>query len=157
MKESQTENNWQTIGFVEGKGTTTDLSNYSYIDKLESISNNGKVSYRIKQIDYDGTYTYSKIISVNIGSTINDYSLSQNYPNPFNPSTVINYSIKNNEQVVLKIFNMLGQEVATLVNEVKQPGKYSVNFNAANLASGTYVYSLTAGKYSQVKKMILVK
>ncbi len=157
IEKSQTQNNWQTIGFVEGKGTTTDLSSYSYIDKLESTSNNEKVSYRIKQIDYDGTYTYSKIILVNISSAINDYSLSQNYPNPFNPSTVINYSIKNNEQVFLKIFNMLGQEVATLVNEVKQPGNYSVNFNAANLASGTYIYSLNAGKYSQVKKMILVK
>ncbi len=148
---------WQKIGFVEGKGTTTDLSNYTFIDNLESISYNGNVSYRIKQIDFDGTCTYSKVISVNIGSTINDYSLSQNYPNPFNPSTVINYSIKNNEHVILKIYNMIGQEVAILVNEVKQPGKYSVNFNAANLASGTYVYSLTAGKYSQVKKMILVK
>ncbi len=98
-----------------------------------------------------------KFCLLNINSSVNNYSLLQNYPNPFNPSTVINYSIKNNEQVVLKVFNLLGQEVATLVNEVKQPGKYSVNFNAVNLASGTYVYSLTAGKYSQVKKMILVK
>jgi len=150
-------NSWQTIGFVEGKGTTTNLSNYGFTDNLESMSYNRNVSYRIKQIDYDGTYTYSKAISVNIGSTTNDYSLSQNYPNPFNPSTVINYSIKSNEHVVLKIFNMLGQEVVTLVNEEKQPGKYSVNFNSANLASGTYVYSLTAGKYSQFKKMILMK
>ncbi|HKJ81623.1 MAG TPA: T9SS type A sorting domain-containing protein, partial [Ignavibacteriaceae bacterium] len=85
------------------------------------------------------------------------FGLSQNYPNPFNPSTVITFSIPKESQVTLKIFNILGQEVKTLVNDSRMPGKYTVNFNASSLSSGVYFYALRAGNYFQVKKMMLLK
>ncbi|HEX3073883.1 MAG TPA: T9SS type A sorting domain-containing protein, partial [Ignavibacteriales bacterium] len=87
------------------------------------------------------------------------YSISQNYPNPFNPSTSIRYSIANAEQVDLKIYNILGQEALTLVNEFKNAGIYEVRFNAAgmNLASGVYIYRIRAGKFVQTKKLVLIK
>jgi hypothetical protein len=87
----------------------------------------------------------------------NSFSLSQNYPNPFNPSTKINYALKTNGQVTLKIYNILGKEVATIVNEVKNAGIYSVDFNASNLASGVYFYTIKAGDFTDTKKMLLLK
>ncbi len=85
------------------------------------------------------------------------YELSQNYPNPFNPVTTINYSISSNGNVQLKVYDILGREVATLVNETKVPGNYKVNFNASNLASGVYFYRLQTGSFVQTKKMVLMK
>ena len=155
--ERKISNTWETIGFVNGKGTTTDLTNYQFADELKSLNQTSTVYYRLKQVDFDGTYSYSKEAAVNFNLIINDFSLQQNYPNPFNPSTSINFSIPQNQQVTLKIYDILGNEVATLLNEAKQAGKYSVDFNASNLASGTYIYSLISGNYSQVRKMILIK
>jgi hypothetical protein len=90
-----------------------------------------------------------------------EYSLSQNYPNPFNPSTTIKYSVPNAGNVQLKVYDIIGNEVATLVNETKTPGSYEVQFNAAHLASGVYIYSLRATGSGQVfvqtRKMILMK
>ena len=86
-----------------------------------------------------------------------DYNLSQNYPNPFNPSTTINFTIPGNELVTLKIFNILGSEVATLVNQNLAPGSYKFNFDAQNLASGVYLYELKAGNFTEIKKMNLLK
>jgi hypothetical protein len=98
------------------------------------------------------------------GTGINDqqikplgFTLSQNYPNPFNPSTMINFTISQRSVVILKVFNVLGKEVSTLINSEKEPGTYNVNFNAGNLSTGVYFYKLTAGNYSSVKKMILIK
>ena len=85
------------------------------------------------------------------------YALSQNYPNPFNPSTVINFSIPESGLVTLKIYNVLGQEVVELVNDVKSAGSYEVTFDASNLTSGMYVYTITSGNYSATKKMMLLK
>jgi predicted extracellular nuclease len=96
-------------------------------------------------------------VKENKNITPKSFKLSQNYPNPFNPSTVITYSIPNESSVSLKIYNMIGQEVKTLVEENKAPGTYNVNFNASNLSSGVYFYSLRAGNYYQVKKMMLIK
>ncbi len=96
-------------------------------------------------------------VQENNSSTPKSYELSQNYPNPFNPSTVITYSIPNESSVSLKIYNLIGQEVKTLVDENKVPGTYNVNFNASNLSSGIYFYILRAGNYYQVKKMMLIK
>ena len=95
-------------------------------------------------------------VSVNKKTNLNAYSLSQNYPNPFNPSTKIDYSIKEEGQVTLKVYDILGREIATLVNENKPAGNYTVEFNAANLPSGVYIYKLTAGKFTAVKKLILL-
>jgi hypothetical protein len=87
----------------------------------------------------------------------NYYSLDQNYPNPFNPSTSIKYSVPETRLVTLKVFDVLGREVATLVNETKNPGFHTVNFDASNLASGIYFYRIDAGSFSSIKRMVLVK
>ena len=87
----------------------------------------------------------------------NIFSLEQNYPNPFNPTTEIKYSIKNAGMVSLKVYNILGQEVDTLVNKAQTPGPYEVEFNAQNLTSGIYFYRLTFGSFSETKKLIMLK
>jgi hypothetical protein len=86
-----------------------------------------------------------------------EFSLEQNYPNPFNPSTNIKYQIPNTNRVMLNVFDVLGREVATLVNEVKQPGMYSVQWDASRQASGVYFYRLDAGGFTNVKKLVLLK
>jgi hypothetical protein len=96
-------------------------------------------------------------ISLNGSAIITEYALEQNYPNPFNPSTTIRYQIPNDGLVTLKVYDILGSEVATLVNEQKSTGRYEVNFNAASLASGVYIYKLASGSYIQSKKMLLIK
>jgi Secretion system C-terminal sorting domain/FG-GAP-like repeat len=155
LKDSKIEkfNDWENIGFVEGSGTTTQSHSYSFVDKNVST---GNYSYRLKQTDFDGTYKYSNTAEVEISKPFT-YALQQNYPNPFNPSTKIKYSIAKEGKANLKVYDILGREVATLVNEYKQAGKYEVEFNAANLPSGVYFYKLEAGNYSQVKKMVLLK
>lgn len=144
---------WLEIGFVPGHGTTTEKQNYSYIDQNV---NAGIYSYRLKQVDFDGTFEYSNEILVNVTASL-EFTLDQNFPNPFNPNTLIKYSIPKSSQVSLKIFNTLGQEVETLVNEEKQVGTYEVNWNASNLQSGVYFYRLQTGSFVETKKMILMK
>jgi hypothetical protein len=146
-------NSWERIGFVGGNGTTTETNHYSFEDKNLSA---GKYSYRLKQIDFDGTFEYSDIIEVEIDIPV-EFSLSQNYPNPFNPLTTIEYQIPSNGFVSLKIYNSLGQEVSTLVNENQSAGKYSITFSDEKLTSGLYFYSLRSGDFSETKKMILLK
>ncbi|MCB0729337.1 MAG: T9SS type A sorting domain-containing protein, partial [Ignavibacteriae bacterium] len=129
-------------------------SNYSYIDRNLA---SGNYNYRLKQIDFNGNFEYFNLSSeVNIGIPVK-YDLSQNYPNPFNPSTKINYALPTDGQVSIKIFDMSGKEVMSLVNEVKTAGYYSVNFNAANLSSGIYFYRLSSADFTATKKMMLVK
>jgi hypothetical protein len=148
---------WKTIGSVEGKGTTTEKSNYSFTDKSPV---NGISYYRLKQIDFDGTYRILNAEMVEF-TQITDYALEQNYPNPFNPSTVINYSIPVAEQVKLTVYNLLGSEVAVLVDEFKEAGNYSVEFSTENLknnlGSGVYIYTLKAGTFAQTRKMVVLK
>ena len=144
---------WLEIGFVPGHGTTTEKQNYSYIDQNV---NAGIYSYRLKQVDFDGTFEYSNEIFVNVTAPL-EFTLDQNFPNPFNPNTLIKYSIPKSAQVSLKIFNTLGQEIETLVNEEKQGGTYEVNWNASNLQSGVYFYRLQTGSFVETKKMILMK
>ena len=160
---------WQKVGFLKGNGTTTEKHSYSFND--ESVAS-GIYKYRLKQIDFDGKFKYSKEIEVDVTAPT-EFSLSQNYPNPFNPVTTIRYSIPNvisiptgreRNLATLKIYNVLGEEVANLVNEQKPAGRYEVKFNGSNLPSGVYIYRLTAvpigsqaGSYSAVKKMILLK
>lgn len=142
-----------TIAFVQGKGTTTQSQNYSFVDNNVQT---GTYSYRLKQVDMNGSYSYSNVVEVTTNPT--DYSLEQNYPNPFNPSTTINFTLAKESNVNLKVFNLLGQEVASLVsNEFMQAGKYSYKFDARSLASGTYIYRLEAGDFVQTMKMTLTK
>lgn len=109
------------------------------------------------KIDYVQLIQMEIITSVPIRNIAEGYRLEQNFPNPFNPSTTIQYQIPETEKVVLKIYNILGQEVQTLVNEVQYPGVYQATFNASRLASGVYFYRLTAGDYVEVKKMMFLK
>jgi len=153
---------YETITFVNGKGTTTEMQYYSYTD---AGLTEGVYNYRLKQVDFDGTFEYSEAVMAEVVIP-KVYSLSQNYPNPFNPSTTINYSIKEKGLVTLKVFDILGNEVKTLVNEVQEPGKYAIKFGShsgesvndgRNLASGIYFYTLQAGDFVSTKKMILLK
>jgi ligand-binding sensor domain-containing protein len=145
---------WASIGFVEGRGTTSELQGYLYIDKNLQA---GKYSYRIKQIDYDGSYKYFSINeSIEIGLP-EVFSLQQNYPNPFNPVTTITYQIPIEGLVTLKIYDILGKELTTLLNEEKQAGKYSIEFNASRLSSGVYLYELRSNEYKSTKKLLLMK
>ncbi len=156
---------WEEIGFVPGHGTTTETQYYSFTDNDVNL---GRYEYRLKQIDYDGTFEYSEIVEVEVGIP-NEYSLEQNYPNPFNPRTTIWYEIPERGFVTLKVYDVLGNEVVTLVNEEKPAGSYEVEFNASrshsgfvrNLPSGIYFYTIRAGSanggFSQTKKMLLIK
>ena len=153
------ENNliWKTIGSVEGRGTSTEKSDYSFTDESPV---NGVLYYRLKQIDFDGTYRILNAEMVEF-TQVTDYSLEQNYPNPFNPSTVINYSLPVAGQVNLKVYNLLGSEVAVLVDEYKDAGNYFVEFSTENLknnlGSGVYIYTLKAGSFTKTRKMVVLK
>lgn len=144
---------WEKIGFVNGNGTTTETQSYSFAD--ENLAS-GKYLYRLKQIDFDGTFEYSNEVEV-IVSVPEKFELSQNYPNPFNPSTKIKYQIATSNPVSLKIYDVLGNEVATLVNEIQSTGNYEVTFDASSLPSGTYFYRLQTGSLVESRKMILLK
>ncbi|MFH1195947.1 MAG: Omp28-related outer membrane protein [bacterium] len=146
---------WKAIGFVQGAGTTTETQNYFFRDEKPSTSAK-TIYYRLKQIDYDGTFDYSKILTVEF-DTPQKYELAQNYPNPFNPLTRISYSIMKEGHVKLFVYDIMGRQVAALVDEVKEMGNYDVMFDASQLASGTYVYSLVTPEFSSVKKMIILK
>jgi hypothetical protein len=152
--EKQIGSAWQKIGFVKGKGTSSELHAYSFTEKNVGT---GKYSYRLKQIDFDGSFEYSNIISINIGTPLS-FKMSQNHPNPFNPSTIINFQIPEKTNVSLRVYDILGREVMTLLNEVKEPGIYNITFNAAGFSSGVYIYKLSTGNGNvSVKKMTLIK
>ena len=142
------------IGFVEGHGNSNSIKEYSFID---NSVNAGTYLYRLKQIDNNGLFKYSDAIEVNISSAPKEFSISQNYPNPFNPSTTISFSIPKTEFVTLKIFDILGNEVKSLVNEELQAGIYNKEWNPAGLSSGIYFYRLQAGQFSQTRKMNYLK
>lgn len=144
---------FQTIAFVNGNGTTTNRVTYTYTD---NDIKSDKIYYRLKQIDYNGDESYTTEVMVDI-KIPQEFILHQNFPNPFNPTTSLQYAIGSRQFVTLKVYDLLGREIATLVNEEKLPGFYEIEFNATNLPSGTYFYKLQAGNYSEIKKMILLK
>lgn len=142
---------WKTIGFVKGSGNSNTPKEYSFIDKSPT---SGKLKYRLKQIDNDGSFSYSNEIEVDIPQV---FELHQNYPNPFNPTTNIQFSIPGTEFVSLKVYDAIGREVATLVNEVKEAGIYEITFHGDKLSGGVYFYTLKTGVFRQTKKMNLIK
>jgi hypothetical protein len=144
---------WQKIGFVKSAGTTTQPQAYSFIDKNLSP---GEYQYRLKIIDNDGTIEYSKIVNSTVEPPAK-FALNQNYPNPFNPSTVISFQIPEQGETELKVFDALGNEVATIVDETMEAGVHEVEFNAAELTSGVYIYTLISSEFSQSQKMLLLK
>jgi len=146
-------NEFVTVGFVNGHGTTTEAKNYRFLDANLTA---GNYSYRLKQVDFNGTFSFSDDVNVDVTGPL-QFELAQNYPNPFNPSTTIKFSIPQSSNVTLKIFNTLGQEVTSLINQNMESGVHTINFDASQLNSGIYFYRLDAGSYSEVKKMTLLK
>ncbi len=157
INDNETKLSWKTIGFVKGKGTSQEQNTYRFIDENPPF---GKILYRLKQVDFDGTFTLHDAVEVNF-SGVSVYTLEQNYPNPFNPSTVIEYALPKSGFVSIKVYNSLGEEVVTLFNEFKESGRYKVEFNTeelnVNLSSGIYYYVLTINGFTQARKMLLLR
>jgi hypothetical protein len=147
--------NFVTVRFVEGKGSSTEINYYSFNDNPE-LSGVNQLYYRLKQVDFDGTFSYSDVVNVTYDVPA-EFVLSQNYPNPFNPSTRINYFVPKESFVSIKVYDFLGREVTALVSETKSTGSYEIVFDASNLPSGTYFYTLRTDNYSSTKKMIIIK
>ncbi|MCO6474488.1 MAG: T9SS type A sorting domain-containing protein [Melioribacteraceae bacterium] len=167
-EDQSDEESWEKIGFAQGHGNSNSPKYYSYKDEK---SGSGTISYRLRQIDTDGKFEYSEIVVIEIDERLpTKFELYQNYPNPFNPSTRIKFDIpdfiaspdrigtKQSVQTSLKIYDILGREVTTLVNDYLKPGNYEVNFDGSNLSGGVYFYRIKAGnEYQSVKKMLLLK
>jgi len=145
---------YKKIAFVQGKGTTTQSNGYTYSDV---VNQTGIYIYRLKQVDLDGTFEYSNEIMVNVIALPGQYALAQNYPNPFNPTTSIEYVIPQAGFVNLSVFNLLGERVAELVNEIMESGNHTIVFDASRLSSGTYIYTLSVNGNVVTKKMTLIK
>ena len=155
IEKSFDKKDWNKIGFVEGKGTTTNTNYYTFIDKniLPGIQ-----LYRLKQIDYNWSFDYSKIIEVNVGESVSTFNLFQNYPNPFNPETNIEYTIPKETFVNISLFDVTGRKILVLVNEKKRPGEYSLKLKGGELSSGIYFYRLvTSSGFTAVKKLTILK
>ena len=154
-RKNKSENEkWKAIAFIEGKGTTTDKQYYSYTDKHVE---DGVYGYKLIQVAFDGSEKAIGNIEVTVNNIPDEYALLQNYPNPFNPTTTISYQIPKGSYVSLKVYDLIGNEVADLVELNQEAGTYKVQFNAQNLPSGVYFYRLQAGKFVSVKKLILMK
>ena len=158
IERSADNKKFSEVTFIKGKGTSTEKSYYSYTDK-SALS--GKYYYRLKQVDFDGTYQYLKSVEIDLGIPKN-YSLDQNYPNPFNPSTTIRFALPMNAKVNIKLYNTLGQEVANIFNSDLSAGIHETSFNASNLSSGVYFYRLEArgadgSNFVSTKRMLLMK
>ncbi|MBE2279714.1 MAG: T9SS type A sorting domain-containing protein [Ignavibacteriaceae bacterium] len=146
---------FSTVAYVKGNGTTQNITTYTYTDVP---SRAGTYTYRLKQIDLNGEFSYSAPLAVSFNTNlITNYSLSQNYPNPFNPSTVINFTIPVKSHANLRVYDITGAEIATLVNSELNPGVYNINFTANGLSSGVYFYRLQAGDFMETKKMLITK
>ena len=162
IERSPGDNIFVTVGFVEGKGTSTETNYYSFTDRI-SVNGRSTISYRLKQVDYDGTSSYSNIIQVEVDVPVT-YTLNQNYPNPFNPSTKIEYTLPVDGFVELNVYDIMGKEIATLVNEQKPAGTYEIVFDASEFPSGVYFYTIKAvpfgrqaGSFVSTKKMMFLK
>lgn len=154
IQRSYENSEWENIGFVRGNGTSAVINNYSFSDPIKYFDQ--KCYYRLKQINNDGTFEFSNVIEVDLGVPTKS-ELFQNYPNPFNPSTEINFLLAKSGYVKLIVFNNLGAEVATLFEGFKNAGNYSINFNADNISSGIYFYSILTDDFKSTRKMLILK
>ncbi|MBN1541283.1 T9SS type A sorting domain-containing protein [candidate division KSB1 bacterium] len=153
VEKASKDQSFTRIGFVQGAGSTNQAQAYRFEDRDVEV---GTFRYRLKQIDTDGSYSYSETIDVSVRPP-DRYVLSQNYPNPFNPETHIAFQVKQDGRVTIKIFDILGRETATLVDQEMKAGTHKLSFNGYNLPSGLYFYAMEAGDFHQVKKMMLLK
>lgn len=159
IERSSSTQDWAKIGYVPGFGTSTEPKSYSFMDNNVSV---GKYYYRLKQLDFDGSFEYSDAIEVLVDLTPTNFELFQNYPNPFNPTTTIQFQLPEASDVSIVIYDMLGQVVKELFADNIQAGKYSVEWNGENnagskMSSGSYIYRMTAGDFVETKEMILLK
>ena len=154
IERSSSTGQWTKVGFVAGMGNSVTTNDYSFSDKG---INSGVYNYRLKQTDFNGNFEYFNLSNEVIIGVPSVFNLSQNYPNPFNPSTKIDFDLPDDGNVSIVLYDMTGKQVATLVNEVKTAGYYSVQFNGVNLSSGIYIYAIRANGFSSTKKMMLVK
>lgn len=152
--ETSTVNDWQKVGFIAGAGTSNSPKEYFFTNPK---STSGRSVYRLKQVDNNGMFKYSQSVEVEIGFVPKEFSLHQNYPNPFNPTTMISYDLPQQSNVSLKVYDIVGKEVVTLVNMTKEAGRYEVQLDASKLGSGIYFYRLQAGSFSSFKKLVLLK
>jgi hypothetical protein len=155
--QRSTVGSWMSIGQVQGAGTSTIAHNYSYVDN--TVVNGVTYTYRLVSHDINGTvHVYDRTVQATPKAPVpTEYALYQNYPNPFNPQTSIAYAVKEAGFVTLKVYNLIGQEVATLVSAKMEPGRYNVTFSANGLPSGVYVYRLEVNNFTAQKKMVLLK
>ena len=154
VERSTDKSAWTTLTFIKGQGNSNAVKSYSYSDN--NITKAGKYYYRLKQLDNNGGYKYSSVIEADfILPTI--YSLNQNFPNPFNPNTIISYALPEASNVKITVYNAIGETIQIVENGFKSAGNYSLTFNANNIPSGIYFYRIEAGKFSQVRKMMLLK
>ena len=157
VEKSADNTSFSKIGFVNGNGTSAEKHDYSFIDKNVSGTN----YYRLKQIDFDGSFAYSTTVKVSVETPVS-YGLSQNYPNPFNPSTTINFTLPVNAKVKVTIYNLLGKEITTLVNKDLTSGSHNFNVNLKEVSSGVYFYTIEAkgidgSIFTNTRKMTLIK
>ena len=149
----ENEIDWTEIGFEQGKGTTTERNFYSFKDVPFY---DGTYHYRLRQVDYDGSFTYSNEVEVNLFS-VKSFELSQNYPNPFNPSTTISFQLPEESFISLKVYDAIGTEVETIAEGEYPAGVHEVIFSADNLSSGLYLYRIISGNNELTRKMLVVK
>ena len=155
--ERAVNNEWMKVGVVNGHGTVNSPTSYSFNDRG---LNSGTYNYRLKQIDYNGSFAYHNLSNEVVIGVPTSFELNQNYPNPFNPNTKIDYSLPKDGKVSITIYDAMGKEVARLVNNTQTAGYYTVDFNASNFASGIYYYRLEVSgqsNFTDSKKMLLVK
>jgi hypothetical protein len=149
---------WEKVGFVAGRGTTTEPMVYGFKDAVtETHRSVGNVKYRLRQVDTDGSSTYSPIVDAYFDAAPTAVTLYQNYPNPFNPSTTISYQLAQPGHVTLRVFNALGEQGGTLVDAMKDAGAHQVTMNADNLPSGTYIYQINVDGQVTQKRMTVMK
>lgn len=146
---------WTVVGFVRGAGTSTMPREYAFRDsRIEA----GRYAYRLRQVDFDGSFSYTSAAEIEIGSAAKELALGSNYPNPFNPETSIEFTVPREGRATLTVYNMIGQEVATLFDGVAEAGKiHRVTFSGSSMPSGLYFYRLEFGSTTIVKRMMLLK
>ena len=148
------DSSWKVIAFVSGRGTVNTPSEYYFEDKKLQP---GSYSYRLKQLDYSGSFEYFELPLPVLISKPTEFVLGQSYPNPSNPYCCIDYQVPERTEINLRVYDILGRVITELVNEIKEPGTYTVKFDGSNFASGTYFYRITAKEFSEVKKFNIVK
>ena len=154
VQRSVQTNNWEALGFVEGHGNSNSPKEYSFTDR--EVNSSGVYYYRLKQIDNDGAYQFSNQVEVNFEAP-NRLELNQNYPNPFNPSTTISFNLPESGVVTLRVYNLIGEVIKTLIEGFMEAGIHTFSFNAEGYPSGMYLYSLSTNGFTETKKMLFMK